>query len=246
MEPLPATSAPAAKPRYPLARIIALCVLMLLVGAGVYGAFFTHAGYQLRHHPQHFKDGVRNWTAAHPVIAPLAYFGLYLLMGLCGLPVWWLQVLGGCGFGLIRGIIYSQLSGAIGGTIGVAVSRWLLGDWFHARIEDRVEKLRRIDEAMGHNGFLVVIAVRIMHMIPFALGNYAMGLTRISLIDVFLGSFLGSTPSITGWVTLGAVGKHALRSWQFITAIVVMHIVLLVPLAIRYRRPQVFKRIGVE
>jgi len=42
------------------------------------------------------------------------------------------------------------------------------GDLVHEKIEARREKLRRLDERLGHNGLLVVMAVRLSHVIPLA------------------------------------------------------------------------------
>jgi uncharacterized membrane protein YdjX (TVP38/TMEM64 family) len=82
-------------------------------------------------------------------------------------------------------------------------------------------------------------------MLPFGLSNYLFGLTRITIMDVVLGTMGGGLPAVAFYVALG-VGRHLLRDWRFWTTLGAVNIVLLVPLALRYIKPQWFKRIGVE
>src|SRR6185436_6076927 len=100
-----------------------------------------------------------------------------------GLPVWWLQILAGYGFGLLMGVIWSQIGATLGATTVFQISRWLGADWFHQKVESKATKLKAIDERLGHNGLLVVMAVRLMHFLPFAISNYLFGLTTITAID---------------------------------------------------------------
>ncbi len=230
-------------------RLLFALLLLALVGTGLYILFFTATGQLILQNPRHFRKSiegdVRNWTAAHHVIAPTTFAAVYLLCGLSGLPVWWLQVLAGIAFGLLPGIVLSQLSASATAVTALCASRWLLGEWFHTRIESRLEKLRRVESFLGHNGFLVVITIRIIHTIPFGISNYLLGLTEITIMDVALGTFLGSAPAITFYVTLG-INPHQVHTLRFLIAIIAMHLILLIPLILRYQRPQWFKKIGVE
>ena len=58
--------------------------------------------------PHTLGQDVREWVARHPIIAPTAYIAAYVVIGALGFPVWWLQVLGGYGFGLVFGVIWSM------------------------------------------------------------------------------------------------------------------------------------------
>ena len=67
--------------------------------------------------------------------------------------------------------------------LSLALSRWLIGDWFLHRVADRMAKLRKLEENLGHNGLLVVMAIRLTHVVPFGISNYLLGLTTITLMD---------------------------------------------------------------
>ena len=74
-----------------------------------------------------------------------------------------------------------------------------------AIFEAKHTRLRALDEKMGHNGLLIVMASRLMHFLPFGVSNYLFGITRITLMDVILGTFLGNAPAIAFYVAVGAM-----------------------------------------
>lgn len=225
-------------------RLVGLCVLTLMVCLAMLWLFCTDTGDRLRADPHAFRADAITWTTNHPIIAPLAYVGAFVGLTLLCMPLWVLQVLAGMVFGFYFGLLWSEI-GAVLGALGAAMlGRWLLGEWFHKRVEARVSKLRNLDEKMGHNGLLVVMSVRLLHVIPFGLSNYVFGLTRISFRDIGLGTALGCVGMVFE-VAVGAKGEEILN-WRFIGSIVALNIVFIVPVVIRYLRPQWFKKIGVE
>src|SRR5581483_7328982 len=101
------------------------------------------------------------------------FIGIYLVLAVGALPVWPLQAVGGMAFGLWEGGGLSLIASTAGSVISVAISRWIAAEWFHDRIERKMKALPKLDETMGHNGFLVVMTVRLIHTLPFGLCNYA-------------------------------------------------------------------------
>jgi uncharacterized membrane protein YdjX (TVP38/TMEM64 family) len=229
-------------------RVIRLVALGLLIGAIVAAAAwftFTEQGHYLTHHPHETGKKFQEWVAGHRTVAPLTYIALFVLLCVLMLPVWWLQILAGYGFGMIMGVVWTELGATLGALAAMMISRWIAYDWFHRRVESRLKKLRDLDEKMGHNGFLVVIAIRLMHFMPVGISNYVFGVTTITPADVAVGTVLGGLPVVTWWVAIGA-DLHPWRNTEFLFAIVVMHVVLLVPLVLRYLKPQWFRRYGIE
>lgn len=205
----------------------------------------TARGRQIIHHPQLIGQDVQLWTASHPYLAPLVIIGTYIAATLLLFPVWWIQVLAGCGFGMVWGIIWCDIAATLSASITLLLSRWLAIEWYHGKVEPRLQKIRRLDEKLGRNGFLVVMAVRLIHILPFSFSNYLFGLSRITLIDVALGTLLGNIPALTLYVTLGAA-PHRVVTLEFILLLTSMSLILLTPLLLRYLFPNWFKRIGIE
>lgn len=227
------------------ARIILFMVLLALLAVALYVIFWTPTGQRLREDPHKVGAEFHHWVREHRVIAPLIFLGLYLIVAVCLLPVWWLQILAGYGFGLWWGIVYSLAGATLGAGLTYLISKTLLSEWVHTKFEARHAKLREIDEKMGHNGLLIVMACRLMHFLPFGVANYLFGLSLITLADVVLGTLLGNAPIIIFYVCSGA-GLYPWKNPMIMTSLAGLNVLLLVPVILRYVKPQWFKKIGVE
>jgi len=227
------------------ARIVALIILLCLLALGWWLLVFTQRGQLLIHDPHAFARDAHVWVHHHRIIAPAVLCALYVVLTVLAMPVWWLQVIAGFAFGIWMGIFWCDLAATLGAVCVLSISRWLAADWFHKKVEARMAKLRGIDHKLGHNGFLVVMLVRLSHVAPFALSNYMFGLIEISARDVAIGTMLGGLPSITATVMLGH-NPHAYETLRFWAILLTMNVVLLAPVLLRYLRPGWFKKIGVE
>jgi uncharacterized membrane protein YdjX (TVP38/TMEM64 family) len=225
---------------FSLSRLLVLSTLIALAAGAAWFLYFTETGIWLRETPV-----IRDWIKARPTIAPIVFVVLYSIVGALALPVWWMQVIAGYCFGTTMGVVWCQTGAVVGAVISLRIGHWLFGDWFHDKVESHRERLRALDERLGHNGLLVVTAVRLCHVMPFGVSNYLFSVTRISLIDVVIGTLLGGTFSKMIHVPLGKDPK-LLLSTEYWAIIVGVNLVLLFPLLLRYLFPHWFKRIGVE
>lgn len=231
-----------------VARLVMLVLLICAIFAATWFFFRTEQGYGFVHDPEqrrHLGEQARQWVHYHRFVAPLAYVAVYVALVLLLLPIWWVQVLAGVAFGFFGGLLWSQVAATVAAVCIMLLSRWLAADWFHNRVETRLDKLRDLDEKLGHNGFLVVMGVRLVHFMPFGASNYLFGITRIPVVDVALGTFLGGIPSTAFYMAIGS-GMHPFRNLRFMAMLVLLNILLLVPVVMRYLRPDWFKKIGVE
>ena len=226
-------------------RAAAVVLLCGWATATVWVLFATPAGRAVRDDPRRAAAHLRGFVQAHAVESATTFAGAYLALAVLCLPVWWLQVFAGVAFGFWSGGGLCLTASAASAAVTAALSDWFAGEWFHAKIEAKRDRLRWLDETLGHNGFLVVMTVRLAHVVPFGLSNVALGLSRVSTRDVLLGTLLGNVPAVAVYVGLGA-GYHPLTNWRFDAAVGMVNLLLLVPLALRYLRPAWFRRIGVE
>jgi uncharacterized membrane protein YdjX (TVP38/TMEM64 family) len=234
-------------------RLITLCLLLCAIVAGAIFLFCTPRGREIMSDPRTIGPDLLRWVTHHPIHAGMTFFALYILLSLLALPVWSLQMFSGYVLsrligpiqGLLLALLICQITATISAIVTFSFSRWLAADWFHQKIEGRIQKIKSLDQKLGHNGFLLVMAVRLIHVMPFALSNYAFGLLRITPADIAVGTFLGGIPGVLLYVVSG-IHLRLLRDWRFITAYMILNLVLLVPVALRYLKPQWFKKIGVE
>jgi uncharacterized membrane protein YdjX (TVP38/TMEM64 family) len=241
--------------RKTVVRLLVLLVLLAVAGAVIYVIFKTPMGARFRHNPRSLRVEFREWVEAHRLIAPLGFILLYVVVSLCWMPVWWLGVLAGFAFGILLGMVWSIIGATVAACCCFGVARTLLADYFQRKFETPVGvgrgrdrwhlKLRDLDEKLGHNGFMVVMVSRLMHFLPFGPSNYLFGVTRITWTEVAVGTFLGTIPSIALWVLPGA-GIRMRDHWWIPALIGGLNVLLLVPILLRYLKPQWFKKIGVE
>ena len=66
-------------------------------------------------------------------------------------------------------------------------------------------KFKAIDEAVAREGWKIVALLRLSPVVPFNVLNYAFGVTRVSLRDYVLASWIGMMPGTLLYVYLGSI-----------------------------------------
>ena len=157
----------------------------------------------------HFEAAARLRSALDGIarLGPwgLALFALlYVTATVFFLPGSILTVGAGVVFGLVRGFVIVSISATLGATAAFLVGRYLARDWIAAKIE-RHPKFKAIDEAVAREGWKIVGLLRLSPVVPFNVLNYAFGVTRVSLRDYVVASWIGMMPGTLLYVYLGSI-----------------------------------------
>ena len=136
-------------------------------------------------------------------IGAIAFIALYIIATVAFLPGSIVTLGAGVVFGVILGSLYVFIGATLGATAAFLVGRYLARGWVAKKIAGN-DKFRAIDEAVGKEGFKIVLLTRLSPVFPFNLLNYAYGLTGVSLKDYFLGS-VGMIPGTIMYVYLGSL-----------------------------------------
>ncbi len=227
-------------------RVVLISLLLVAALAFAYFWYYTPTGSDLRH-----RQVVHHWMIAHPLIAPLALIGLYVVLSLTiAMPVWPVQVIAGRSLGLVEGILVCEIGSTLAAGLSAWMAEWAIGDLFARRVESRIQKLKDLEAKLDHNGLLVVMATRLLHIVPFGLSNYLFGLLHISVRSVMLGTLAGNLPAVCWYVGIGAFSdlgwKNLSNHWIFFSVLAAINLLLLALLRLRYRRPEWFRRMGIE
>ena len=114
----------------------------------------------------------------------------------------------GAGFAL--GIVHATIAVSIGSTVGATaaflVGRTIARGWIEEKVSGNA-RFRAIDQAVGRQGFTIVLLTRLSPAFPFNLLNYAFGLTNVSLGRYVLASWIGMLPGTVMYVYLGSAIK---------------------------------------
>ncbi|ARU86687.1 FAD-dependent oxidoreductase [Pseudomonas sp. M30-35] len=163
-------------------------------------------------------------VSAQPLLAAGAFFVIYVAVTALSLPgAALMTLLGGALFGLGEGLLLVSFSSAMGATLAMLSSRFLLRDWVQKRFGKR---LASIDQGIEREGAFYLFALRLVPLFPFFLINLAMGLTRLpartfwwvsqlgmlpgTLVYVNAGRELGKIDSLSGILSPGLIGAFVL------------------------------------
>ncbi len=138
---------------------------------------------------------------------PALYMAVYAIATVLSVPGAVLTLAGGALFGALWGTFYSLTGATIGATAAFALARYVASDWVARRAGGRT---RQLIDGVEKEGWRFVAFVRLVPLFPFNIVNYALGLTRIRLLDYALASYVFMLPGAFTYAYLGYAGREAL------------------------------------
>jgi uncharacterized membrane protein YdjX (TVP38/TMEM64 family) len=146
------------------------------------------------------------WINSLGSVGAIAYIALYIIATVAFLPGSIVTLGAGVVYGVALGSIYVFIGACLGATAAFLIGRYLARNWVYKKIAGN-EKFKAIDEAVGKEGFKIVLLTRLSPVFPFNLLNYAFGVTGVSLKDYLLG-FIGMIPGTIMYVYLGSLAGN--------------------------------------
>ena len=147
------------------------------------------------------------WVKGLGFWGPLVFMVAYALAVVAFVPASLLTLAAGAIFGVVAGTAYVFVAATVGATLAFLVSRYVARSAVESRLEGN-ESFSAIDTAVGEQGRKIVFLLRLSPVFPFNLLNYALGLTRVSLMDYFVAS-IGMLPGTLLYVYSGKVAGDA-------------------------------------
>lgn len=132
------------------------------------------------------------------------YAGLYVLACVLFVPGSLLTLGAGAIYGVVAGSLIVSVSSVLGATAAFLVGRHLARGWIAKKIEGNA-RFAAIDDAVAEEGWRIVGLTRLSPVFSFNLLNYAYGLTRVSLREYVLASWIGMMPGTVMYVYLGSL-----------------------------------------
>jgi pyruvate/2-oxoglutarate dehydrogenase complex dihydrolipoamide dehydrogenase (E3) component/uncharacterized membrane protein YdjX (TVP38/TMEM64 family) len=174
--------------------------LALLVAAGVGFLYLP-----LRQWFVQLEGYVRSLGTLGPVVVVLVYVLSTVLL----IPASIITLGAGTLFGLKTGLIVVVIGANLGALCSFLLARTFLREkvaqWAQANA-----KFRFLDDAIGRQGFKMVLLVRLSPIFPFILLNYFLGLTAVRTGAYVLANLLGMLPATFLFVYVGAAARDAI------------------------------------
>ncbi len=153
---------------------------------------------------QHILD----WVAAQGIWAPVLFVIIYAAAAVAFVPGSLLTVAAGAIFGVVKGTILVSLGSTLAAAIGFLLGRFALRGWVERKLAHK-PAFKSIDQALGVEGWKMVLLLRLSPVFPFTVLNYALGLTRIGFWPAVLASWLGMLPGTILFIYLGSIARVA-------------------------------------
>nr|VFK24264.1 MAG: Uncharacterized membrane protein YdjX, TVP38/TMEM64 family, SNARE-associated domain [Candidatus Kentron sp. LPFa]VFK35683.1 MAG: Uncharacterized membrane protein YdjX, TVP38/TMEM64 family, SNARE-associated domain [Candidatus Kentron sp. LPFa] len=149
---------------------------------------------------------VSEWIGGPGAWSGPIFIGVYAVSTVLFLPGSILALAGGALFGPVWGTLINLIGATLGAGLAFLMARYLGGDWVRARAGAR---LAAILAGVESEGWRFVAFVRLVPLFPFNLLNYALGLTRISLLPYLVATGICMLPGTLAYTWLGYVGREA-------------------------------------
>ena len=168
-------------------------------------------------------EGALAWIRGLGPWGPAIFVLLYVAATVLLLPAAVLTLGAGAVFGVAQGFLMVSVGATLGATVAALIGRYLTRDWVAKRLANR-PKLSAIDEAVAREGWKIVLLTRLSPAFPFVGLNYVFGLTRVSLRQYVLASWIGMMPGIALYAYIGslardvaaaAAGGRARSAWEW-------------------------------
>ena len=173
-------------------KLIALCIIIVALIAAV--ALLPIKDWLI---------SALQWTQKLGIWGPIFVAAFYIIACILFLPGSVLTFGAGFLFKLFVGTITVSMGSTLGACAAFLVGRTIGRDWIAKKIAKN-EKFAAIDNAVGRQGFKIVLLIRLSPVFPFNLLNYAFGLTKVSFAEYLLGSWIGMLPGTIMYVYFGA------------------------------------------
>jgi uncharacterized membrane protein YdjX (TVP38/TMEM64 family) len=177
-----------------------MVIKALLVAVVIAGVVIAAKYFNLQ---QVLRDALA-WISGLGALGLLIFIALYILACVLLLPGSVLTLGAGVIFGVVRGSIAVSIGATLGATCAFLVGRYLARNWVAKRIAGN-DKFLAVDEAVGKEGWKIVLLTRLSPVFPFNILNYAYGLTKVSLRHYFFASWVGMIPGTIMYVYLGSL-----------------------------------------
>jgi len=149
---------------------------------------------------------VLEWTQGLGVWGPIVVALFYVVACIFFLPGSLITLGAGFIFGLAKGLPTVWVGASVGACAAFVVGRTLARDWVARKVADN-PRFAAIDQAIGREGFKIVLLLRLSPVFPFNLLNYALGLTNVSFRAYALATVIGMLPGAVMYTYFGSAAR---------------------------------------
>jgi len=162
--------------------------------------------------------------------APALFVVIYISASPIPFLATFLSAASGLVFGALWGTVLAVFSATISSLVPFTLARRLGREWVASKLKGKkIENLYQKSEGQG--GFLFIMFMRMVPIIPWEIQNYIAGLSKVNLVTFIPATIIGIIPGTFSLVFLGSAVKDP-GSWQFWLGIGLTVGVMVIPVII--------------
>lgn len=143
---------------------------------------------------------LRDWSTSMGPWLPLAFLGAHVVVTVLPFPRTAFTLAAGLLFGPLLGITLAVTASTVSALIALALVR--AAGWQLSRLV-RHAAVDRVDVRLRERGWLAVMSLRLVPVVPFAPLNYAAGASGVRVLPYTLATVAGLLPGTAAVVILG-------------------------------------------
>ena len=182
------------------------------------------------------KTSLKRWEVGRqqqPWIFAAAYCGAYFFCcALCIPGMFLLTMLGGAMFGWVPGLIFVTFSSAAGSTSAFCAGRGFFRDWIGTHL---ITRFPGVDERMVREGFVYLVTLRMIPMIPYYVINLIASVTSVPLRAFFLATAFGMIPVHAVYINAGTHLANTERVEDVMSPEIILSLVAIAALPLTMR-----------
>jgi len=212
--------------------------LQLILVVTIFAVFAAAARYYFSLYDEFNQENLREFIAGFGPWAPLAYAAVYVISSPIPFLAPVISAVGGFLFGIVGGTLAVLIIASLSALVPFMLARQLGREWVEAKLQGNTRFQEIYRQSQGQGGFIFILLMRLIPILPWEVQNYVGGLTKVSLPSFLAGTVVGIIPGSFSLVFLGAAAADP-TSWQFVAAIALKIITALIPvvyLAVKKRR----------
>jgi uncharacterized membrane protein YdjX (TVP38/TMEM64 family) len=143
---------------------------------------------------------LRDWSTSMGPWLPLAFLGAHIVVTVLPFPRTAFTLAAGLLFGPVLGVALAVAASTVSAMIAFALVR--AAGWQLSRLV-RHQAVEKVDARLRERGWVAVISLRLIPVVPFAPLNYAVGASGIRALPFLLATVAGLLPGTAAVVILG-------------------------------------------
>ena len=176
-------------------------------------------------------ESIKTFVLGFGIYAPLIFIILFTLAPLIFFPDGILALAGGLIFGFAWGSVYIIVGALCGGTLSFYLAR-LYGNKMREKLAH--EKLINFQKSVQKHGFVMILLLRLVPLVPFNIISYSAGFSTICYRDFFFATLLGMMPGVLVYANIGAQSL-SFGSREFYISVSLLVVLVVVSMVLKQR-----------